>query len=148
MTRKRLVLSALSLVVAVTALTACNKNTVSSNDPGAKAATLQGESEHWKVKVNYTPQKSKLQEMVTVEYKVEERVAEAAVTVVHADGTSLVNSVVEPSLLAPSQPITLDKKGEVASWKGTDQVQIEWKVGDQKTKEYITVVNKAATAAP
>lgn len=148
MIRKRLVLSALSVMVAITALTACNKNKVDPNDPGGKPASLQGESEHWKVKVVYTSQKSKLEELVTVEYKVEEIVSEATVTIPHADGTSLVGKVIEPSLLAPNKPVTLDKKDEVTSWKGIDQVQIEWKVGDQKTKEYITVVNKAAAATP
>jgi len=144
MTRKRFALSTLSLLIAVTALTACNKNTANPNDPGTKPATLQGESEHWRVKVDYIPQKSKLQEIVSVEYKIEERVSEASVTVVHGDGTTLVSPVVEPLLLAPSKPITLENQGEVTTWTGTDQAQIEWKVGDRKTKEYITLKNKAA----
>ncbi|WP_028551079.1 hypothetical protein [Paenibacillus sp. UNC451MF] len=148
MKRRTLVLSALSLFIAVTALTACNKNTANSNDPGAKPATLQGESEHWKVKVDYTAKGSKLQEALTVEYKIDEKLGEAAFSVVHTSGNPLINAVAEPSLLKPEQPMTLDRKGEVTSWKDTEQVQVEWTVGQERTKEYITVVNKAAAATP
>ncbi|GAA4837619.1 hypothetical protein GCM10023310_14010 [Paenibacillus vulneris] len=144
MTRKRFALSTLSLLIAVTALTACNKNTANPNDPGTKPATLQGESEHWRVKVDYTAKGSKLEESVTVEYKIDEEISDAALAVIHADGTSLVNAITEPSLAKPGQPITLDKKGEVTTWTGTDQAQVEWKVGEQRTKEYITLKNKTS----
>ncbi|MCS7460757.1 hypothetical protein N0M98_11435 [Paenibacillus doosanensis] len=158
MRRKQRIITILALMLMAMPLAACVKqeagtpnsgNTASTaSDPGAKPATLEGESLHWKVKVDYAPQNNKLQEIASVAYKVDELIDNVNVTVVHGSGTPLANAVIEPTLLKPGQFVTLDKKGTVTSWKDTTQVEIEWKSSDnQVLKEYITVKNKAEKAS-
>ncbi|MFE5318587.1 hypothetical protein ACFQ88_07760 [Paenibacillus sp. NPDC056579] len=147
----------LILIIAALALTACNKgNSANTGNPAdAKpndaaamtATTLQGDSPHWRVKLNYTPKgNNKFQEVVVIENKLDENLEEVTVTIVRKNGETQKNDLAEPSVMKPGASFTLQNINEVASWKDTDQVQVEWKADGRRTKEYLTVDNKTAAA--
>lgn len=138
----------LMLILAAILISACNngKATKPGDAAAPEPASLQGSSVNWKVTVDYVPGGGKLQETVTIQSNVAEPLEAVTVTVVHENGAPLVNQVVAPELLKQDNVMTLDKKGEVASWKQTQQVEIEWKAFERINKEYITLENKAEAA--
>jgi len=138
----------LMLILAAIVISACNngKATKPGDAAAPEPASLQGASVNWKVTVNYAPAGNKLQEIVTIQSNVAEPLEAVTVTVVHENGAPLVNQVVAPELLKQGNVTTLDKKGEVESWKHTQQAEIEWKAYERINKEYITLEHNADTA--
>ncbi|SFL12747.1 hypothetical protein SAMN03159341_103371 [Paenibacillus sp. 1_12] len=145
--RIRLLVPVIVLSLAAAMFTACTSNskTPAPNAP-LEPATLQGQSEHWKVNVNYLVKENALEEVSSIQYLATDEISEATVTITHKDQSPLTYHVDYPELLKGGQAITLGERAKVASWKDTEKITVDWKVGSYKFTEYVTPTQK--TAAP
>ncbi|MFD0678517.1 MULTISPECIES: hypothetical protein [unclassified Paenibacillus] len=144
--RKQIIILMLALTAAVTGLTACTKKI---DKTGASPAVLEGQSEHWRVKIQYVTNGDALDEILSMQTTItEQTMEEVTATIYHKDQEPKALPVTEPSLFKLGQPLTFVDKGAIKNWKDTEQVAVEWKIGETRTKEYVTVENKSAAAAP
>ncbi|NHN29317.1 hypothetical protein [Paenibacillus agricola] len=151
--RTQLLTPLLALFLAIASLAGCTSATTPApQNVKLEPATLQGQSEHWKVKVDYIVGGEDLEEITTLQFLGLEELTEASVTVGHKGQTPLTYYVESIDLLKTGQAITLGEKSKVLSWQDTEQIIIEWKVGGTQLKEYITPAKieaaPAATPAP
>ncbi|TDG00414.1 hypothetical protein [Paenibacillus piri] len=142
--RKQMMLLLVVMFALLSGLTACTKTNKGASGP----AVLQGQSEHWKVVLEYTPQGNSLEETVTVQTSItEQTISEMTATINHKNQKPVSYQMIEPEMFKGGQPIKFPDKSAVADWKDTEQVEIEWKTGDRRYKEYISVANAAAAPA-
>ncbi|MDF2960112.1 MAG: hypothetical protein K0S39_1847 [Paenibacillus sp.] len=140
--KKNILIFMLILTMAALALTACTKDKA-----GAGPAVLEGQSEHWKVKLEYTSNGDALAEAVTVQTNLtRQTMDEVTVMIHHKDQEPVSFSVIEPEMLKSGQPLTFANKTSVENWKDTEEAVVEWKIGGRVYKEYVTVENKSANA--
>jgi lipoprotein-anchoring transpeptidase ErfK/SrfK len=144
--RKSMLIPVIALIFACSALTACTQ--ANKPEPVSGPAFLEGQSEHWKVNVGYTPGSQAMEEVTSVQFLASDIVTEAAVTITHKNQDAMTYHVIEPSQLKEGQTILLSEKGQVKSWKDTEQFIVEWKIGGNQFKEYITPVKKDVPAGP
>lgn len=145
--RNRILAPIIVLLLAIAVLTACNSAAKPAPSATLEPATLQGQSEHWKVNVNYLVKDNALEEVTTIQYLSTEEITEASVTITHKGQTPILYQVTSPLLLKNGQAIALSERAKVASWKDTEKIAIDWKVGTDKFTEYITPTLKTATTA-
>lgn len=140
----------LALFLAIATLAACTSTTTPVPKPSVKleAATLQGQAEHWKVNVSYLVKGEALEEITTIQFLGLDELNEAAVTISHKGQTPLTYNVDSPNLLKVGQALTLSERAKVLSWQDTEQIIVQWKVGGNLFKEYITPTKKEVAATP
>jgi hypothetical protein len=136
--RAQLIVPIVVLFFVIATLTGCTPSTTAKPNVKLESATLQGQSEHWKVKVNYLIKDATLEEVTSIEFLGAEELTEAAVSIAHKDQPPLTYNVVAPDLLKAGQAITLGERAKVLSWQDTEQIVMQWKIGTNTFKEYIT----------
>lgn len=144
MLKTRLRLAILVPLVALTALTACTKN--GADDIGTRPAVLQGQSEHWKVTLNYTASGSTLKESPVVTYMGSEKIADASISIIHNNQDPVAIPIALISEIPPGTPIPLTSNAQIKNWKDTKQVEIEGNIGERHFKEYVYLENKSPAA--
>ncbi|WP_240420898.1 hypothetical protein [Paenibacillus periandrae] len=150
--RNRILAPLIVLLLAAAVLTACNSTATPTPSPAPSAAmepaTLQGQSEHWKINVNYLVKDNALEEVPTIQYLSTVDVNEASVTITHKGQQPLTYQVINPDALKSGQAIELNGSSKVVSWKDIDKITVDWKVDTTKYAEYITPTLKTAAATP
>jgi hypothetical protein len=148
--RTKLLVPILAVFLAIATLAACTSTTTPATKPNVKLepATLQGQSEHWKVNVSYLIKGEALEEITSIQFLGLDELNEAAVTIVHKDQPPLTYNVESPLLLKAGQAITLGERAKVLSWQDTEQIIVQWKTGGNQYKEYITPTKKEVAATP
>ncbi|NOU91822.1 hypothetical protein GC093_01030 [Paenibacillus sp. LMG 31456] len=143
--KKQIIILMLSLTTAVTGLTACTKKI---DKVGSSPAVLNGQSQHWKVELEYVANGDALDEIISMQTSItEQTMSEVTATIYHKDQEPKSLPVTEPELFKTGQALTFVDKGSVKNWKDTEQVAVEWKIGDTRVKEYVTVANKSASSS-
>jgi hypothetical protein len=134
MLRKTKIGLLLALAVTLFMLTACEKAQAELTP-----AVLEGQSEHWKATLDYKVNGSTLEETTIVTTTItQEEMEEVTVIIQHKNQQPLSYPVLAPLAFKTGRPYTLSEKAQVNSWKDTEQVAIEWKIGSTRLKEYIT----------
>ncbi|TBL71378.1 hypothetical protein [Paenibacillus thalictri] len=125
--------------ISIYAVTQQNKN----NQERAKPASLQGQSEHWKVTVVMVGDGKQSVVKPTAQYNGLDKLAELIVTVNYKDNTSTSFTAVQPDMYDNQTPYDPDPQAADKSWMDVQNVQVAWKVGDKPYKEFMNVENKA-----
>ncbi|MEK3725116.1 hypothetical protein [Paenibacillus sp. FSL H8-0034] len=146
--RNRILAPLIVLLLAAAVLTACNSTATPAPSAALEPATLQGQSEHWKINVNYLVKDNALEEVTAIQYLSTEEINEASVTITHKGQQPTSYPVINPVALKSGQAIELSGSSKVTSWKDIDKITVDWKVGTTKYTEYITPTQKTATATP
>lgn len=146
MLKTKLGLALLVPVIALTALTACTKN--SADDTGTRPAVLEGQSEHWKVKLEYKASGSTLKEFPTITYLGSEKLADATVNVIRNNQEPEGIPIATASEMVAGSSVSLSSSAQIKNWKDTKQVEVEGNIGERHFKEYVYVENKSPAAAP
>jgi len=106
-------------------------------------AVLQGQSEHWRVSVQFQPNGSQMVQAPVIEHLDDQVLDEVALSIVYKDQSSTKYPLADPTKLAPGVPYKPEQQVIHKGWKDAERAEVEWKSNGRRFKEYMNLENKS-----